>query len=165
MEIFTKVTCPAAGRFRCPSFDKHSEKWTRFESSEHYRKNDLGLLFCNRRGEERCELVAVFMLSAPSTVTRLLRSRIPPNETRVTSNSVKVDCRPVRPVAMPGVSNNRPLMGRELISCVLMTWLISVLVGSITGVSLVTTTISPWVATFRVTSIVANWPTDRSMLL
>jgi len=49
MEIFTKVTCPAARRFRCPSFDKHSEKWTRFESSEHYRKNDLGLLFCNRR--------------------------------------------------------------------------------------------------------------------
>jgi hypothetical protein len=31
-------------RVRCPSLDKHSEKWTRFEASEHNRKNDLGLL-------------------------------------------------------------------------------------------------------------------------
>ncbi len=31
-------------RIRCPSLDKDSEKWTRFEFSEHNPKNDLGLL-------------------------------------------------------------------------------------------------------------------------
>src|SRR6266403_2052222 len=34
-------------RVRCPSLDK--ERWTRFESSENYRKSDLGLLFRHRR--------------------------------------------------------------------------------------------------------------------
>ncbi len=41
--------------------------------------------------------MAVLMVSAPSTVTRLLRSRMPPKEMRVTSVSVIVDCRLVRP--------------------------------------------------------------------
>src|SRR5260370_16691065 len=36
-------------RVFCPSLDKHSEKWTRFAWSEHYRKNDLGVIRCNRR--------------------------------------------------------------------------------------------------------------------
>ena len=31
-------------RIRCPSLDKRSETWTRFEFSEHNRKNDPGLL-------------------------------------------------------------------------------------------------------------------------
>jgi hypothetical protein len=30
------------------SLDNTLINGTRFESSEHYRKNDLGLLFCNR---------------------------------------------------------------------------------------------------------------------
>src|SRR5260370_18043544 len=36
-------------RVFCQSLDKHSEKWTRFAWSEHYRKNDLGVIRCNRR--------------------------------------------------------------------------------------------------------------------
>ncbi len=69
-------------------------------------------------GVERCEPVAVLTLSAPSTVTILLRSRIPAKEMRVVSNSVMVDCKLVRPVATPAVRsaksvNCRPLMGRS----------------------------------------------------
>src|SRR5262249_60523119 len=55
-------------------------------------------------GVARCDPVAVLMLSAPSTVTLLLRSRWPANEMRVTVGSVNVDCRLVRPVVTHGVS-------------------------------------------------------------
>ena len=91
---------------------------------------------------------------------------MPAKETRVTSNSVIVDCKLVRPVATPGVNNaksvkRRPLIGRESICLVSITWLISVFVGSMTGVSPVTTTSSPLVATFRMMSTVAVCPTVR----
>src|SRR5438477_603524 len=64
--------------------------------------------------------------AAPSTVSSLLRSRMPPNDTRVTSNSVFVDCKLVRPVATPGVNstksvNRRPLIGKDEIWRVSMT--------------------------------------------
>ena len=97
----------------------------------------------------------------------IAKSRMPAKETRVTSNSVMVDCRLVRPVATPGVSRaksvkRRPLMGRESICLVSITWLTSVREGSITGASPVTTTCSPLVATLRTTSTVALWPTVRT---
>jgi hypothetical protein len=59
--------------------------------------------------------VTVLIVSAPSTVTSLLRSRIPPKETRVTSNSVIVDCRLVRPVATPGVSNTKSVKSPDVL--------------------------------------------------
>ena len=69
-------------------------------------------------GVPRCEPVAVLTVSAPSTVTMLLKSRMPPKEMRVTSASVMVDCRLVRPVVTPGVNRaksvkSRPLIGRD----------------------------------------------------
>src|SRR5712691_2535497 len=119
-------------------------------------------------GVARWEPVTVLMVSAPSTVTRLLKSRMPPTEMRVTSDSVKVDCRLVRPVVTPGVSrtksvNSRPLIGSDSIWLVLITWLTSVRVGSTGGVSVVTTTFSVPAATLTVTSIVATCPTVRTM--
>src|SRR5712664_2895571 len=119
-------------------------------------------------GVPRWEPVALLMVSAPSTVTRLLKSRMPPKEMRVTSDSVKVDCRLVRPVVTPGVSrtksvNSRPLIGSDSIWLVLITWLTSVRVGSTGGVSVVTVTFSAVEATFTVTSIVATCPTVSTM--
>src|SRR2546421_888920 len=64
-------------------------------------------------GVARWEPVAVLMVSAPSTVTRLLKSRMPPKEMRVTSDSVKVDCRLVRPVVTPGVSRTKSVNNRR----------------------------------------------------
>ena len=94
--------------------------------------------------------------------------RMPPKEMRVTSDSVKVDWRLVRPVVTPGVSrtksvNNRPLMGSDSICVVLITWLTSVRVGSTGGVSVVTVTFSALDATFTVTSMVAACPTVRTI--
>src|SRR5580658_4896741 len=64
-------------------------------------------------GVDRCDPVAVLMASAPSTVTALLKSRMPPNEMRVTSNSVIVDCKLVRPVATPGVKRAKSVNSRS----------------------------------------------------
>ena len=119
-------------------------------------------------GVALCDPVAVLMLSAPSTVTLLFRSRCPPNDMRVTEGSVNVDCRLVRPVVTPGVSrtksvNSRPLIGSDSIWLVLITWLTSVRVGSTGGVSVVTITLSALDAIFTVTSIVATWPTVSTM--
>ena len=115
-------------------------------------------------GVARWEDVTVLMVSAPSTVTILLKSRMPPKETRVTSNSVNVDCKLVRPMATPGVNraksvNRRPLIGKLWICCISMTWLISVRVVSTGGTSVLTVTVSPTVATFSVMLTVAAWPT------
>ena len=115
-------------------------------------------------GVDLWDPVTVFTLSAPSTVISLLRSRIPPKETRVDSNSVIVDCKLVRPVATPAVSraksvNSRPLIGRSSICFVSITWLISVLVGSIVGASVLTITSSPCASTFNVILTVAVCPT------
>src|SRR5215467_12716086 len=93
---------------------------------------------------------------------------MPPKEIWEVSKSVKVVPRLVRLVATPGVSNaksvnNLPLIGKDSICCVATTWLISVLVGSITGVSVVTTTFSVPEATFSVTSRVAVCPTVNSI--
>ena len=92
------------------------------------------------------------------------KSRMPPKETRVTSNSVNVDCKLVRPMATPGVNraksvNRRPLIGKLWICWVSMTWLISVRVVSTGGTSVLTVTVSPTVATFSVMLTVAAWPT------
>ncbi len=119
-------------------------------------------------GVARCEPVAVLMLSAPSTVTLLLRSRCPPKEMRVTEGSVNVDCRLIRPVVTPGLSsaksvNKRPLMGRAWICCVSTTWLTSVRVGSMVGASVLTTTSWLAPATFSVTSMVATWATRSTI--
>src|SRR5215831_16569659 len=119
-------------------------------------------------GVERCTPEMVLTKSAPSTVTVLLNERIPPKEICDVSKSVKVVPRLVRLVATPGVSNaksvnNLPLMGRDSICCVATTWLISVLVGSMTRVSVVTTTLSVQEATFSVTSRVAVCPTVNSI--
>src|SRR5215471_8157464 len=119
-------------------------------------------------GVDRCTPEIVLTKSAPSTVTVLLNDRMPANEICEVSKSVKVVPRLVRLVATPGVSNaksvnNRPLMGSDSICCVATTWLISVLVGSITGVSVVTTTFSFPEATFSVTSMVAVCPTVSSI--
>ncbi len=119
-------------------------------------------------GVARCDPVAVLMLSAPSTVTLLLRSRCPPNEMRVTEGSVNVDCRLILPVVTPGLSsaksvNSRPEMGSDWICCVSITWLTSVRVGSMVGASVLTVTSCVVPATFRFTSIVATWATRNTM--
>ena len=89
---------------------------------------------------------------------------MPAKETRVTSNSVMVDPTLVRPEATPGVNRaksvkRRPLIGKLSICLVSITLLISVRVGSIAGVSSVTSTVSRRPCTARVTSSVAVCPT------
>jgi hypothetical protein len=71
-------------------------------------------------GVARCDPVAVLMLSAPSTVTLLFKSRWPPKEMRVTVGSVNVDCKPILPVVTPGLNNaksvnRRPLKCRSIV--------------------------------------------------
>ena len=108
--------------------------------------------------------LAALTKSAPSTVISLLNERMPPNEICVTSNSVKVVPRLVRLVETPGVRraksvNTRLLVGSDSTCSGATTWLISLLVGSMVGASVVTTTVSPLAATCRATLTVANCPT------
>ena len=133
--------------------------------------SDPKLLFTTRNsctaswgGVARCTPLMLLTKSAPSTVISLLNERIPPKEICVTSNSVNVVPRLVLLVATPGVKsaksvNRRVLVGRETICFSSITWLTSVRVGSITGASPVTTTVSPALTTCSVTLIVAVWPT------
>src|SRR5262249_18054205 len=53
----------------------------------------------------------------------------------------------------------RPFVGSSWICTVSITWLISVLVGSTGGASVVTVTTSTAEATWRMTSMVTVWPT------
>jgi hypothetical protein len=135
----------------------------------------LKLLFMTRNsltascdGVARCDPLAARMLSAPSTVTALFRSRWPPKEIRMTFGSVKGDWALVWPTETFGLRRaksvkRRPLTGRAAICSVFTTWLISVRVGSITGVSPVTTTVSSAWAILSVMSMVAFWATLRPM--
>src|SRR5262249_43368488 len=73
-------------------------------------------------GVARCDPVAVLMLSAPSTVTLLFRSRCPPKEMRVTVGSVKGGFRPEPPVGNAGagqakIRNQPPAAGQRWDLC------------------------------------------------